>query len=243
MPLLDHFHQPLSTRRHWQGFHSAWINAIVQQLNGGLLPHRFHAEPSINLGGRVEIDVSTFEEETATTVASGNGISTAVWAPPRAPLAAAADLSNLDAFEAHIFYDEGGYRLAAAVELVSPANKDRPASRRAFAEKCAVYLRERVGVVVIDVVTERLADLHAELLEAMLLSGSSLVWQSTTHLSAIAYRTTGPTDAVRVEAWPELLTLGTCLPTVPLWISAEHAVPLDLEQSYTAACRSLRIDG
>jgi hypothetical protein len=226
VPLLDHFHPPLSLRRHWQGFHSAWINAIVQQLNGGLLPQRFHAEPAINLRG----------------ISSGNGVSTAAWAPPRPPLVAAADFSNLDAFEAHVFYDEGGFRLAAAVELVSPANKDRPGSRRAFADKCAIYLRERVGVVVIDVVTERLSDMHAELLEATDLAASPLAWHSATNLSAIAYRTAGPNESPRVEAWPEALTLGEPLPTVPLWIAAEVAVPLDLEQGYAAACRTLRID-
>lgn len=243
MPLLDHFHPPLSLRRHWQGFHSAWANAIVQQLNAGVLPRRFHAEPSINLGGLVEIDVPTFEEEGTAAASSGNGVSTAVWAPPRAVLTADADFNNLDAVEAQVYYDEGGYRLAAAIEQVSPANKDRPASRRAFATKCAYYLQGRVGVVVVDVVTERLADLHAELLRTVGLEGSSLAWQTATNLSAIAYRTTGPKDAARVEVWPQALTLGAPLPTVPLWIAAEIAVPLDLEQSYTAACRSLRIDG
>src|SRR5579871_5725402 len=112
MPLLDHFHPPLSLRRHWQGFHSAWANAIVQQLNGGLLPKRSHAEPSVNLGGQVEIDVPTFEEEGATAASMGNGISTAVWAPPPPTHTAAADFRSLDAFEAQVFYDEGGYRLA-----------------------------------------------------------------------------------------------------------------------------------
>ncbi len=241
MPLLDHFHPPLSLRRHWQGFHSAWANAIVQQLNGGLLPTRFHAEPSVNLGGEVEVDVPTFEE-VGVTAASGNGISTAVWAPPRPPLRAAADFSNLDAFEARVFYDEGGYRLVAAVELVSPSNKDRPASRRAFANKCAFYLQERVGVVVVDVVTDRLADMHTGLLEAIGLTNSTLAWQTPTNLSTIGYRTTGTKDERYVDAWPEALTLGAPLPTVPLWIGADYAVPLDLEQSYAAACRSLRIE-
>jgi hypothetical protein len=238
MPLLDHFHPPLSLRRHWQGFHSAWANAIVEQLNGGLLPPRFHAEPSINLGGMIDINVPTFETESVAGL-SGNGISTAVWAPPAPPLVAPLDFSNLDAFEAHVFYDEGGYRLAAAVELISPSNKDRPASRLAFANKCAVYLQQRVGLVVIDVVTDRVTDMHGELLKSTRLSDSSLAWQSATNLSAIAYRTAGLTDSGRIEAWP---AARAPLPAVPLWIAADYAVQLDLEQSYSAACRSLRID-
>jgi hypothetical protein len=39
-----------------------------------------------------------------------------------------------------IYDDEANRTLVAAVELVSPSNKDRPASREAFATKCAAYL-------------------------------------------------------------------------------------------------------
>ncbi len=31
MPLLDHFHPPLSRRRHWEGLHAAWANAFCRQ--------------------------------------------------------------------------------------------------------------------------------------------------------------------------------------------------------------------
>ncbi len=37
--------------------------------------------------------------------------------------------------------DDGDPRLAAAVELISPRNKDRAKSREAFATKCAEHLR------------------------------------------------------------------------------------------------------
>ncbi|HEX8199253.1 MAG TPA: hypothetical protein VF590_02110, partial [Isosphaeraceae bacterium] len=62
MPLLDHFHPPLSQRRHWENLHSAWASAIRQQLND-ILPPRYFAEVNVRLGSRVEIDVATFEEE------------------------------------------------------------------------------------------------------------------------------------------------------------------------------------
>ena len=29
MPLLDHFHPPVSERRSWEGFHSLWVAALV----------------------------------------------------------------------------------------------------------------------------------------------------------------------------------------------------------------------
>ena len=62
MPLLDHFHAPLSRQRQWESFHSAWAEAIAKQLNEGLLPDRYYAEVHVKLGRRIEIDVGTFEE-------------------------------------------------------------------------------------------------------------------------------------------------------------------------------------
>ena len=61
---------------------------------------------------------------------------------------------------------------SAAIELVSPGNKDRPEARRAFAAKCAGYLTAGVGLVVVDIVTDRLANLHNELIELMRQGGA-----------------------------------------------------------------------
>src|SRR2546423_1908133 len=36
MPLLDHFHPPLSERRHWHSFHNSWATYLSSQLNGVL---------------------------------------------------------------------------------------------------------------------------------------------------------------------------------------------------------------
>ena len=46
------------------------------------------------------------------------------------------------------------------IELVSPRNKDRAEAREAFAAKCAAYLQLGVGLLVIDIVTNRHANLH-----------------------------------------------------------------------------------
>ena len=65
--------------------------------------------------------------------------------------------------EVRIYLQEEGLELVACVEFVSPSNKDRPAEREAFVSKCAAYLHEGVGLVVVDIVTTRHADLHAAL--------------------------------------------------------------------------------
>ena len=137
------------------------------------LPRRFVAAPRVQLGGSFEIDVGTFEEEVASSSAktrgAGNGeeggVATAVWAPPRPTLTLVADLPAEAIYEVRVFDQERGGRLVAAVEFVSPANKDRPEHRRAFVAKCAALLQEQVSVTIIDPVTTRHFNLYGDLLE------------------------------------------------------------------------------
>ncbi len=150
------------------------------------------------------------------------------------------DFVHLDLIEVQILQHFGGPQLRAAIELVSPANKDRPSHRRAFAIKCASYLQRGVSVVVIDVVTERAANLHAELIQVLNLAGDA-PWQSPSGLYTVAYRTVPAAGQHQLEIWPEPLALGAVLPTVPLWLDIDLCLPLHLEESYVAACESLRI--
>src|SRR5947199_10831421 len=75
--LLDHFHPPLSLRRHWHAFHNAWATYLASDLHARL-PEGYFAEPNVQFG--IEIDVAAFEEPRA----SGNGerAGAAAWAPP-----------------------------------------------------------------------------------------------------------------------------------------------------------------
>jgi hypothetical protein len=54
----------------------------------------------------------------------------------------------------------------AAVEFVGPRNKDLAEHRRAFVTKCAALLQGRASVVVVDLVTDRPANLYRDLIEA-----------------------------------------------------------------------------
>src|SRR5215207_9779563 len=73
MPLLDHFHPPLSETRKWEGFHSHWASSLAAQLNAGLLPPRHFAEPQVS-HGRIEVDVAT---ERLSTNGAASGPATA----------------------------------------------------------------------------------------------------------------------------------------------------------------------
>jgi hypothetical protein len=87
-----------------------------------------------------------------------------------------------------VLTDDGDPQLAAAVELVSPRNKDRPRAREAIAAKYADHLRRGCGLVVIDVVTTRRGDLRADLLAALEV-GSKEAGREM--LSATSYRSVG----------------------------------------------------
>jgi hypothetical protein len=140
-----------------------------------------------------------------------------------------------------VYQDLGGAELRAAIELVSPRNKDRAGSRRTFAARCAGYLKRGIGLMIVDVVTARTANLHAALFDVLQAHTRQAVWKSPTWLYAVAYRAVTSRKARRVEAWPEILELGRVLPTLPLWLDVDLYVPVCLEDSYLATCRSLRI--
>jgi hypothetical protein len=237
--LLDHFHPPLSQRRHWDSFHSAWAEAIALQLNQGLLPPRYFAEAQVKVGTRIATDVGTFESNGESGQPAPQG-GIAVWAPPRPAAAVPLSFGGLDLFEVQVFNDEEGPRVVAAVELVSPANKDRVAHRQMFAVKCASYLQQDISLVIADVVTERSGNLHAELQQLLGVSAAT-PGQGAADLYATAYRTVSGSPTLTLEMWAEVLALGSPLPTLPLWLGADLCVPLDLEQAYLAACAARRI--
>ncbi len=232
MPLLDHFAPPLSRTHPWRGFHAAWAGAIVRHLNAGILPAGFYALPMTDLDGPVEIDVATLREAGALPADGG------AWAAPAPAVDIALDFPPLDLVEVQVMHGEGDPRLVAAIELASEANKDRPASRRTFAVKCASYLQEGASVVVIDPVTVRRSSLHAAIHALLALPGEP--WQPASGLSAVSYQALGEDDARRLRIWTAELAVGQPLPTVPLWLGG-FGVPLDLEATHTAACRDVRI--
>jgi Protein of unknown function (DUF4058) len=236
MPLLDHFHPPLHGPHHWEGFHHAWATMIAGQLNMGVLPKEYFAEPEICIGPEFEVDVATMERSPA-----GKRGRTALLAVSKPKFALQVDFSHLEGCEVRVYRDLGGADLCAAIELISPANKDRVGTRRMFAAKCAGYLRNGVGVMIIDSVTSRRGNLHEELFKNLEAKGRGRDWKSPTGLNVVSYRAATFRDSPRVEVWPEPLTLGKSLPKMPLWLSNDLWVSLNLEESYLTACEFLRI--
>jgi hypothetical protein len=143
-------------------------------------------------------------------------------------------------YEVRVYDTKHGRRLVAAVEIVSPSNKDRPEHRRAFVAKCAALLQEQVSVAVVDLVTTRHFNLYRHLLELFRRTDPSLTPEPPPTY-AVACRGTKNDRTWLLETWPHTLVVGQPLPTLPLWLADDLAVPLELEASYEETCRILRI--
>ena len=137
-----------------------------------------------------------------------------------------------------IYENQENQRLVAAIELVSPSNKDRPEHRGDFLAKCVAMLKSGVCVSIVDVVTNRTANLYGELLTMLGQADPSV---ADGPLYAATCRWTKIDDGRLLETWAHRLVIGQSLPTLPIWLDDRLAVPLELEASYEETCCSLRM--
>jgi hypothetical protein len=241
MPLLDHFHPPLSQKRRWESFHSAWATALADNLNEKWLPEGFVAEEMVTIGGRVEIDVAPWDESEPTAEAGARAatLTRKTWTPP--PPTQTMPAIFPDSIAVNILRTEGGPTLVAAVELVSPSNKDRADHRRAFAMKCGDALCRGIGLVIVDIVTSRRANLHDELID-LLQADPTLRMADGSSIYATAYHPVRRGERAEIDLWQYRLAVGENLPTMPLGLSGIDIVPLDLDSTYRDVCRRRLID-
>jgi Protein of unknown function (DUF4058) len=245
MPLRDHFRPPVSKRSSWEGFHGGWPMRIVEEL-APRLPDGFVAEPRVHLGSYYEINVCTFEQNEEGEADFGYeresnvGIATAPQAAPAPTLTLDTEFPDLYAYEVLIFDLEHDRRLVAAVEIVSPANKDRPESRRLFVAKCFNLLRQDVCLSIVDLVTIRQFNLYAELL-ALLGRRDPAFSAPVPPLYAVTCRKRKVGPQTKLDTWSHPMAVGQPLPSLPVWLSETQSVALDLEPSYEETCRVLRI--
>ncbi len=233
MPLQDHFHPPLVPHRHWHSFHNGWASFIADDLNRRL-PEGWFAEPNVQFG--IEIDVAAFETNWPDDgPLSKLPRSLLQWQPP-SPVQTIPFPLVTDSVEVSIFDSAAGPILVGVIELLSPANKDRPASREAFVSKCETYLQQGAGLILVDIVTERGGNLHRDLLTRL---DASTTFQAD--LYTTAYHVVETNSQPSLEIWEESLVIGRGLPTMPLWLRGGLCLPIDLDASYHRTCQAQRI--
>lgn len=241
MPLRDHFRPPIHPRRKWEPFHAAWPTVLVIRL-ARQLPPGYTAEPKAHLGREFEVDVAGYDEPAAPPFGrAGGGTAVVTWSPPAPTRTAEAELADAAEYAVEVYEEAEERRLVAAVEFVSPANKDRPEHRRAFVGKCADLLKRGVSVAVVDLVTTKHFNLYYDLLDFV-------GWPTPDGESAATYASAcrrlppdRPGGRGRLEEWDHPLAVGRPLPTLPLWLAPDLSVPLELEASYEETCQVLGI--
>ncbi|MBI3360224.1 MAG: DUF4058 family protein [Chloroflexi bacterium] len=232
---LHHWPNP---RVPWLSFHSHWIVRLVEYLNQDILPPGFRARPTELVVG-IEPDVLLLQDAdrpdaglpTGPQTGLGEATLTATIPPP-------ADLPLVGIYSS---YDTS--RLVAAIELVSPGNKDRTEAVVAFVEKVLFLLQEGVHVMVVDVVSAPRHPLRRDILGRL---GRDEVVVETDRLWLASYcslPSSAPRAQLEVREWARSVSVGQPLPALPLFLRADQLwVTVDLETTYAATLRAGRYE-
>ncbi|MFQ6040400.1 MAG: DUF4058 family protein [Candidatus Poribacteria bacterium] len=235
MPILDHSNKKL--RADFDSFHSSWMVHIADHLNE-ILPRRFVARARAKIGVR-EVDVRTDElltEEEKTQFS--------LYQPPQpsSPGIKATFPTELEVFVKYIEREEE--RTVGVIEIVSPRNKDRPQARDTFVAKCSNLLSEGISLIIIDILPVPSFNLHNQLLLALEGTEGYLKEDKDRPLYCTAYRQTfifEEEEAPAIDCWAHALKVSDTLPELPLFITSECAVPVDLEKTYMETCWKSRM--
>ncbi len=234
MPLHD-----WAVRTEWEGVYLYWMGEIAQWLKSRLPPgYRavIGASPYAHLGvaiGKPDVSVT-------------NGSSSKLGAS--APPSPAEDALEPD-FETVVTTLEEDRTLlvkksnvlVAAVEIISPANKDRPERRDRYTARYLGYLREGVHLLLVDVHARPAQFSFAARIAVEL----PIDRQPPPAPQAVSYRVgaVAPFGGRFLGVWQRALAIGSPLPSIPLAISADDKISIDLEATYIEAARKAYVEG
>ncbi len=217
----------------WESVHTFWMTEIARDLKSRL-PPGFRA--IIGSSPQVSIDSTRVKPDVSVT----NGLHTPkpifneVSTEPDMEVVVATmeeDLSVMVACE---------NRLIAAVELISPRNKDRPAAREHYASRFVNYLRGGVHLLLVDVHRRPLSFSFPRQMAADL--GETIPSPPTP--AAVSYRVGGAAaqGGRMLAVWQRALAVGEPLPAMPLPLGPDLLVSVDLDGTYGRAAADSYLD-
>ena len=229
MPLHD-----WSDRPGWDGMHHLWITELLRWVKPRL-PVGYRAyigsAPLLAVGApvhRPDVSVHAWSPvEAMSPPGPPPGETSTEPAEPDEEIAVA----TLDP-ETAVYVESQG-RLIAAVELISPRNKDRPIARSAYLARYLGYLLEGAHLVVVDVHRRPVGFSFADQIAIEL----DLRQPSVFPPMAVSYRVGEPaaTGGRLLAIWRRPMTVGETLPSIPLPLTSDREVVLDLDQTYGKA--------
>lgn len=223
-------------------FHQEWSIALKHALNGGL-PSPYYALIEQAPSGRFP-DVITFQTARPATATNGNNPSvsasngdllTLTEAPPDVSITAVIEADVYAQKANRLVVLDDADEVVAVLEIVSPGNKSNLDGFRQFVEKALQFIRAGVHFLFVDLFPPTSRDpqgLHAAIWSEMIEYDFHL--PAGKLLIAASY-----SCGVTRKAFVEVLAVGDELPTMPLFLQADHYVQVPLESTYQLAFAAL----
>ncbi len=218
----------------WDGVHHFWITNLFHWIRPRLPPeYRAHvgSVPTLGVTGEGQRpDVAVRHWLPEPSVEDPDMPATADEAVLDEPVIETATLT-LDPQTALYVAFRG--RLVAALELISPRNKDRPSARSSYLHRYLSYLQEGAHLLLVDVHRRPLTFSFADALEQEL----QISLPALPAPLAAAYRVgePAPQGGRFVAIWRRALTVGQPLPKMPLPLTVQTSIAVDLEDTYRRA--------
>ncbi len=226
MPLHD-WNEP----RGWDGVHHTWITELLRWVKPHLPPgYRAYigSVPTLSIGAVEKPDVSIrqWTEVNPAVSALGNE-DAATGEEPDEQVA----VLTLDAEKAVHISLHG--LLIAAIELISPRNKDRIDSKTTYLMRYLAYLHQGVHLLLVDVHRRPLQFSFADRIAEEL----GIRQPPLPPPMAVSYCVGNPaaTGGRNLGIWRRPLTVGAPLPIMRLALDVGVNVPVELEQTYMHA--------
>ncbi len=216
-------------------FHLSWITHLKEVLNDGILPSGYYAMAEQH-GGRIIADILTLRSPpSAATPPIGEGGLAVAEAPPRVRHKLTVSSAAREMRRTLTIRHVSGDRVVAFLEIVSPANKDRPLSVDQFANKAEMAIRQGIHVVLVDLLPPGPHDPRG-------MHGA--IWERFDEASYPLPRDEPLTLASYVadrmpEAYLEHLSVGSTLVEMPVFLDLDRYVNLPLESTYMTAYRGM----
>ena len=214
----------------WEGFHTLWNVELLKWIKP-----RLPAEYRAVIGSARTLAVGAGDEKPDVAVRSWDRPDDSPDGNRGDPYEPEPDeevaTTTLDPEQSLLVTTRG--RLVAAVELVSPRNKDRPAARAGYLAGYLGYLLEGANLVLVDVQPRPAGFSFADGLAGELKLKQAPL--PTPH--AVAYRVgePAPEGGRFLAVWRRPLAVGRPLPNLPLPLTVHAAVEIDLEATYARA--------
>jgi hypothetical protein len=220
-------------RAGWEGMHHLWIAELLRWVRPRL-PAGYRefigSAPLLAVGAPPERpDVGVHDWPPEPTAGHDEAPPSAGEAEPEPDIQVA--VAAVD--PGHALFVERRGRLVAAVEVISPRDKDRPVARTAYLARYLGYLLESVHLMLIDVHRRPLAFSFADRIAEEL----HVTQPPCPAPLAVSYRVGEPaaTGGRILAIWRRPLAAGAPLPSLPLPLTDELSVSIDLEQTYARA--------